>query len=472
MKGVKNLFKKKDNLIKALNTVVPEKRQIMWQETEFSALVYFGLNTFIGKQEGNGKTEPNAFFPTAIDIPDWISTFRSAGMKGAVLTVKHHDGFCMWRSKTTSYSMSSSPYRNSEGDIFREFTDACRDGGMKAGFQFSLCDRNTDKKGKELDDLICAQLTELLSDYGEIYEVKFDLGGEKLHDYDIERYVKLIRSLQPDAAIVNGPDVRHLGNTKAVCRKEEWNVIEPVNDLQKITKIDSSKENTYRTPDGIGQMQLDLGSVKALKKANSLCWQPVVVDYPMRDSWFYHRNEDEISMFLQNLKKLYFSTVGANSSLELGVPIDQRGQVHESEKLTLESFGIDMNILTKNPLLRTSRIEANFGEDTISNLLNDDSTYYNSGEVNSPVEITVTFGEEKIIRLISLGENIATGQQIEKFSIYTSEGRKFKKAETHGAVGYKKLIIPEKPMVTSAIKIVIEKTREFATLKNLEIYSA
>ncbi|MBQ7956676.1 MAG: alpha-L-fucosidase [Clostridia bacterium] len=466
------MFKKKDDTVKILNSVCPEERQIKWQETEFSALVYFGLNTFVGKEETYGNVEANAFFPTDINIPDWISTFKNAGMKGAILTVKHHDGFCLWRTKTTDYSVANSPYLDSKGDIFREFTDACREGGLKAGFQFSLCDRNTDKSGKELDDLICDQLTELLTEYGNIYEVKFDLDGEKNHEYDMKRYVNLIRKLQPDAAIVNGPDVRHIGNKKAICRPEEWNVIKPVNNLQKITRINPDKENTYRTPDGAGQMELDLGSRKALKKANSLCWQPVVVDYSIRDSWFYNRYEDEVSMFLQNLKKLYFSVVGANASLELGIPVDQRGQIHDAEKLTLDSFGIDMKILTKNPLLKDSEIFANCGGDSIRNLLKEDSDGFNSGKTDSPIEITINFKEEKIIKLISLGENIKTGQQIEQFSIYTLEGKKFKKAETHGAVGYKKLILPKKPMVTSAIKIVIEKTREFATLKNLEIYSA
>lgn len=469
---MRKLFKKKDDTVKILNSVCPEERQIKWQETEFSALVYFGLNTFVGKEETYGNVEANAFFPTDINIPDWISTFKNAGMKGAILTVKHHDGFCLWRTKTTDYSVANSPYLDSKGDIFREFTDACHEGGLKAGFQFSLCDRNTDKSGKELDDLICDQLTELLTEYGNVYEVKFDLDGEKNHEYDMKRYVNLIRKLQPDAAIVNGPDVRHIGNKKAICRPEEWNVIKPVNDLQKITRINPDKENTYRTPDGAGQMELDLGSRKALKKANSLCWQPVVVDYSIRDSWFYNRYEDEVSMFLQNLKKLYFSVVGANASLELGIPIDQRGQIHDAEKLTLDSFGIDMKILTKNPLIKNSEIFANCGGDSIRNLLKEDSDGFNSGKTDSPIEITINFKEEKIIKLISLGENIKTGQQIEQFSVYTLEGKKFKKAETHGAVGYKKLILPKKPMVTSAIKIVIEKTREFATLKNLEIYSA
>lgn len=469
---MRELFNKNKNLPKILNTVVPEKRQVLWQETEFAALVYFGLNTFFGKQEGNGKDEANAFFPTSINIPEWVKTFKNAGMKGAILVVKHHDGFCLWRTETTDYSVASSPYLDSKGDIFREFADECRKENIKVGIQYSLIDKNANKHGEELDSFICAQLTELLTEYGDIYEVKFDVDANEIHNYNIEKYTKLIRTLQPDAAIVNGPDVRHLGNDRAICRPEEFNVIEPVNELQKITKINPEKPHTFRTPDGVGRMELDLGSQKALKKANSLCWQPVVVDYPMRDHWFYHRSEDEISMFLQNLKKLYFSTVGANASLELGIPIDQRGQIHDAEKLTLNSFGSDMEILTKKPLFKNSVISSNCGEESLKDLQSGVSDYFNSGKTDSPIEITVNFGEEKIIKMIALGENIATGQQVEQFSIYTLEGKKFKKAETHGVIGYKKLILPKKPMVTSAVKIVIEKTREFATLKTLEIYSA
>lgn len=466
------MFKKKNDFVKIANTVIPEERQIKWQETEFAAHVYFGLNTFINSQEGTGKTEPNAFYPTDIDVEDWVLTFKNAGMKGVILTAKHHDGFCMWQSKTTNYTVANSPYLDGEGDIVKELSDACRKVGLKFGFSFSLCDRNTAETGKAFDDLVCAQLTELLTNYGEIYEVKLDLGGEKKHEYDLKRYCDVIRALQPSAVIVNGPDVRHLGNQKAVCRPEEWSVVEPVSDLQKITKKDQSKENTYRAPDGQGAMKLDLGSRKALKKANSLCWHPVVVDIPMRDNWFYRRDEDEISMFLQKLKKVYFSSVGRNAVLELGVPIDQRGKIHEAEKLTLNSFGSDMEMLKAKPLLKNSKITSNCGGNSAENLKKDDDTYFSSGKTDSKIEITVDFGEEKIIKLIELGENIATGQQIEKFSIYTLEGKKFKKAETHTSVGYKKLILPQKPMVTSSVKIVIEETRDFATLKKLEIYSA
>ena len=465
------MFGSKKDVVKFSNKVVPEKRQLLWQETDFVAHFFFGLNTFVGLQEGYGKTEANAFYPTDIDIHSWVRKVKEAGMKGVLITAKHHDGFCLWRTQTTPYSVASSPYRDGEGDIIRELADECRKENIKFCFSFSLCDRNTDKKGEELEKLILSQLEELLTNYGGIYEVKLDLGGEK-PEVDMEKIYDLIRKCQPETVISNGPDARHIGNAKVVCRPEEWNVIKPVSAYQKITKYDENKENTFRTPDGTGRMELDLGSRKVLKKANSLCWQPCFADYSMRDSWFFDKEESLRTILLQKLKNLYFSVAGGNGVLQIGIPIDQRGRIHDEESVTLQSFGVDMEMLKKNPLLAKSELSATKGGKSVENLKKDDDTYFFSGETDEKIEITVNFEEEKIIKLIELCENTATGQQIEKFSVHTLEGAKFKKAETHSVIGIRKLILPEKPMVTSAVKIVIEETRGFATLRKLEIYSA
>lgn len=465
------MFKKKNDIAEHTNKVTPEERQLLWQETDFVAHLFFGVNTFVRVQEGDGKAEAQAFYPTDIDIPSWVRTLKFAGMKGVLITAKHHDGFCMWRTKTTPYSVANSPYLDGNGDIIKELSDECRKEGLKFGFSFSVCDRNTDKKGEALEKLILDQLSELLTSYGEIYEVKLDLGGEKV-DADMEKIYSHIRSVSPLTVISNGPDARHLGNSRMVCRQSEWNVIEPVCDWQKITKIDENKENTFRSPDGIGKMELDLGSRKALKKANSLCWHPYFADASMRDSWFYDKEEDLRTMFLQRLKELYFMISGAGGVLQIGIPIDQCGRIYEEETVTLESFGADMEMLKKNPLLKESEITANCGGNSIQNLKKDDDSYFLSGECDGKIEITADFGEEKIIRLIELCENIATGQQIESFSVFTLEGKKFKKAESHTTVGSKKLVLPKKAIVTSAVKIVIEETRGFATLKKLEFYSA
>lgn len=465
------MFRKKTDITEYTNKVTPEKRQLIWQETDFVAHIFFGINTFVRLQEGYGKTEPQAFYPTDISIPSWVKTLKGAGIKGVLITAKHHDGFCMWRTKTTDYSVANSPYLDGKGDIVKELSDECRKEGLKFGFSFSLCDRNTDKKGKDLEKLILDQLEELLTSYGEIYDVKLDKGGE-LPDVDMEKICAHIRKISPLTVISNGPDARHIGNTRMVCRQSEWNVIEPVYEYQKITKVDENKENTFRSPDGAGRMELDLGSRKALKKANSLTWHPYFADISMRDSWFYDKEEDLRTMFLQRLKELYFMISGQGGVLQIGIPVDQCGRIHKEETVTLESFGADMEMLTRNPVLENSEITANCGGNSVQNLKKDDDTYFASGETDDKIEITVNFGEEKIVRLLEICENIETGQQIESFSVYTLEGKKFKKAESHTVIGNKKLILPKKPMVTSAVKIVIEETRGFANIRKLEIYCA
>ena len=465
------MFKKKFDITEYTNKVVPEKRQLLWQETDFVAHIFFGINTFLCGQESYGQTEPRFFNPADIDISSWVKTLKAAGIKGVLVTAKHHDGFCLWRTKTTEYCVTNSPYLDGNGDIIKELSDECRKEGMKFGFSFSLCDRNANKKGEELENLILDQLSELLTQYGEIYDVKLDRGGE-MPDVDVDKIYSHIRKLSPMTVISNGPDARHLGNTKMVCRQSEWNVVKPVSRTQKILRIDESKENTYRTPDFSGKMELDLGSRKALKNANSLCWHPYFADVSMRDSLFYNKEEDLRTMFLQRLKNLYFAVAGQGGVLQIGIPVDQCGRIHSEETVTLESFGIDMSMLMKNPVLENSEITANCGNSSVQNLKKDGEAYFSSGKTDGKIEITVNFGEEKIVRLLEICENIETGQQIEAFSVYTLEGRKFKKAESHTTVGSRKLVVPKKPMVTSAVKFVIEETRGFANIKKLEIYCA
>ncbi len=465
------MFGKKSVIAEYANKVVPEERQLLWQETDFVAHLFFGVNTFVSVDEGDGKTEAKAFYPTDIDVASWVETCAFAGIKGILITAKHHDGFCLWRTKTTEYSVASSPYLDGDGDIIKELSEECRKQGMKFGFSFSLCDRNTEKTGEEFEKLILDQLEELLTSYGEIYEVKLDTGRENV-SVDIEKICEHIRRISPETVISNGPDARHLGNTSLVVRTAEWNVLQPVCSYQKIMKIDESREHTFRKKDFSGKMELDLGSRKALKNANSLCWHPYFADVSMRESLFYDREQDMRSMFLQRLKDIYFMVTGAGGVLQIGIPIDRCGRIHPEESVTLRSFGADMEILMNKPIMKQSEITASHGGESAENLKNDEDTYYCSGKTEDKIEITVNFGEEKIIRLIELCENIRTGQQIEEFSIYTLEGRKYKKAESHTTVGSRRLIVPKKPVITSSVKIVIEKTRGFATLKKLEFYSA
>ena len=210
--------------------IKPSKRQLEHQTLEFYAFVHFTVNTFTDKEWGDGTESPEIFNPEKFNPEQWVTAIKSAGMKGLILTCKHHDGFCLWPSKFTDYTIANSPFQNGKGDIVRDTALACKKHGIKFGVYLSPWDRNSKLygKGKEYDDFFCNQLTELLSDYGDIFSVWFDGAcGEgpngKKQFYDFERYYEVIRELQPEACIsVCGPDVRWCGNEAGHCRKAEW----------------------------------------------------------------------------------------------------------------------------------------------------------------------------------------------------------------------------------------------------------
>ena len=213
--------------------IKPSSRQLAFQELEFYAFVHFTVNTFTNKEWGDGKESPSIFNPTQFDPEQWCSAIKSAGMRGLILTCKHHDGFCLWPSKFTNHSISSSPYKNGKADIVADVSQACKKFGLKFGIYLSPWDRNSKLygQGKTYDDYFINQLTELLTNYGPVFSVWFDGAcGEgpngKKQVYDFPRYYEVIRNLQPQACIsVCGPDVRWCGNEAGHCRETEWSVV-------------------------------------------------------------------------------------------------------------------------------------------------------------------------------------------------------------------------------------------------------
>ncbi|MEA4983533.1 MAG: alpha-L-fucosidase, partial [Paludibacter sp.] len=239
-----------EELIQAAISVKPSDRQMAWQEMEYYGFIHFGINTFTGQEWSDGTNSPRLFNPTELDAGQWVKTFKNAGMKGLILTAKHHDGFCLWPSRTTNYSVKQSPWRNGNGDLVREVADACRREGIKIGIYISPWDRNHPTYGDSpaYNKVFMNQLTELLTNYGELFEVWFDgANGEgpngKVQQYDWESYYTLIRRLQPNAVIaVMGPDVRWVGNEAGKGRDPEWSVLPIGVASQKSIAGDSQQE--------------------------------------------------------------------------------------------------------------------------------------------------------------------------------------------------------------------------------------
>ncbi|MDR2646623.1 MAG: alpha-L-fucosidase [Oscillospiraceae bacterium] len=467
-------------------SIVPSARQISWQQTEFYAFIHFGVNTFTDSEWGSGHEDPNVFNPTKLDCRQWARVLRSAGMRGMVLTAKHHDGFCLWPTKTTAHSVASCRWMQGAGDVVREAADACKAYGLKFGIYLSPWDRNAScyGQGKLYDDFYMTQLRELCENYGDLFCVWFDGAcGEgpngKKQRYDWRRYYDLVRELQPNAAISGrGPDVRWCGNEAGICRSSEWSVV-PEWHIGQHQFSELNEQNHKKIPNQLQPSYWDLGSRRAIARAEELIWYPAEVDVSIRDGWFYHEKQDWTVKPLQKLRDIYYASVGANAALLLNIPPTKEGLIHPRDTETLVAFGAQLKIDFKEDLAQDSRVTASCRRDDLHAapmcLDRNPDRFWHSGDLTDKAELILDLGDDYDINKIVLQEHIATGQQIERFSLWmdqnlNAEGKfKWKRLAGGTVIGYKRVcMFSERRM--RRVKLVVEKTRGFATLQSFQAY--
>ena len=451
-------------LDKELIKLVPEKRQLAHQQMEFYGFVHFTVNTFTDREWGDGTESPEIFNPTALCCDQWVEAAKSAGMTGLILTAKHHDGFCLWPSAYTEHSVKNSPYKNGKGDIVRECAEACKRGGIKFGVYLSPWDRNCPLygQGKPYDDYYCNQLTELLTNYGEIFSVWFDGAcGEgpngKKQVYDWDRYYEIIRRLQPDACIsVSGPDVRWCGNEAGDTRKCEWSpVVSILEDGS--TPRDEAK---------------DLGSRELCMKAKKIVWRAAEVDTSIRPGWFYHKNEDGRVRSLKALTDIYFRSVGGNCTLLLNIPPDRRGLFADNDVKRLSQLGNAIKTAFEHCLSEDAVFtsDCHDGENLADNLKTDSyDTYFAAPEGHPTASITISFPTTRKVRYIVIKENILKGQRIEGFTVECATSRGSRRIFSGTTVGYKR-IVRLKPVKTRELKINITDSRVNPVISHIAVY--
>lgn len=455
--------------------ITPTERQLKWQQTEFYALISFGLPVFTGKQYGDGTTPPSMFWPEDMDVDSWCETVKAAGMKGIVFTCKHYDGFCLWQTKMTDYSIAGSNWENGEGDMVRLVSDACRRHGLKFGIFITPWDRHEKSygKGKEYDDFFCGLLTELLSDYGDIFTVWLDgtVGSEEnsVQEHDWKRYYQLIRSLAPDAVIsFMGPDVRWIGNEKGYTRKEEWSCVPAYLGI-----YEDGTEAVCRSKKHLNLSSPDLGSEKIIKDTEEFIWYPAEASVPMRAHWFFD-NEDKYSVKTKDkLLTLYYNTVGSNANLMLGLSPNKRGVLDETDTQILQSLGYDLRVSFGYNLINgSSRVTASSAmkDQTVENAYKDGfSSYWRPAGNDKHPEIIIELEKEELFDKFILGEYIADGQHIESFEVfYENEKGKWKSLYEGTTVGYKKICCFD-PMRASKLKVVFKSFRGFIELNKLQL---
>lgn len=431
--------------------VVPTEGQYHWQQLELTAFIHFGINTFTGREWGDGKENPALFNPTALDCEQWVKALKAGGFKMVIITAKHHDGFCLWPTKTTRHSVVSSPWKGGKGDVVGELRKACDKYDMKFGVYLSPWDRNAECYGDSpaYNRMFVVQLKELLSNYGKVDEVWFDgANGEgpngKVQVYDWELFNAVIDSLQPGAVkAITGNDIRWVGNERGLGRETEWSVTPYWSSSYK----EAAEENKRL---GLKSTAKDLGSRDKVKAANRLFWYPSEVDVSIRPGWFYHQYQDTKVRSLANLVNIYFQSVGYNSVLLLNVPPDRRGLINEADVARLREFGDYIsgvfadNKLVNKKVARTLRM----------------------GEA---VEYAVRPGER--VNVCLLGEDIRKGQRVEEFMVEGLVDGSWQVLGKGTTIGYKRLLRfatcqPEK------IRLTLKQSRAEMNIREMGVYFA
>ena len=429
--------------------LVPTPQQLAWQQMELTAFLHFGINTFTGREWGDGTEDPALFNPSQLDAEQWVRTLKDAGFKMVLLTAKHHDGFCLWPTKTTTHSVASSSWKNGKGDVVKELRDACDKYGMKFGVYLSPWDRNASCYGDspKYNQFFILQLTELLTNYGEVHEVWFDgANGEgpngKKQVYDWDAFYKTIQKLQPKAVMaIMGDDVRWVGNEKGIGRETEWNATVLTPGIYA-----RSEENNKRL--GVFSKAEDLGSRDILKNATELFWYPSEVDVSIRPGWFYHKEEDDKVKSLKHLADIYFQSVGYNSVLLLNIPPDRRGLINEADVTRLKEFAE-----YRKQAFADDRVKE--GQKLWEAISNGERTY----KLKSGSEINV----------VMLQEDIARGQRVEAFSVEAQTADGWKEIAQGTTVGYKRLLrFPD--VKANQLRIKIKSCRLTANISRVAAF--
>ena len=437
------------DLDERLISVVPSERQLKFQETEFYAFVHFTVNTFTDREWGDGSESPEVFAPSRLDPEQWCEAIASAGMKGLILTCKHHDGFCLWPSKYTSHSVAASPYKSGKGDVVREVSDACRKYGLKFGVYLSPWDRHepTYGAGREYDDYFVSQLTELLTGYGDIFCVWFDgacgegANGKKQY-YDWDRYYSVIRELQPGACInVCGPDIRWCGNEAGQTRPSEWSVLpKAMRDTEKVASKSQQSDSGEFRQRKLSAQELDLGSREKLKDERELIWYPAEVNTSIRPGWFYHESEDGRVRPALELFDIYLKSVGGNATFLLNIPPNREGLFHQNDVAVLRDLG---------ELIRGVYTRSITREATIT-----------------PERLEITVDSSFPCGYLVLQEDITKGQRVESFKVL-ADGEQIYEGTV---IGYKR-IVKLNGIKAKHISIIITAARGEPVIKTAEVYA-
>jgi alpha-L-fucosidase len=450
----------------------PSARQLQWHELEFYGFIHFTVNTFTDKEWGYGDEDPALFNPTGFDADQIARVAREAGMKGLILTAKHHDGFCLWPSKYTEHSIKHSPWKNGRGDMVQEMSDACRKYGLKFGIYLSPWDRNRLDYGRpEYLTYFRNQLHELLTNYGSIFEVFLDgaNGGDGFYGgaketrridretyYDWRTNWQMVRDLQPDACLFSdaGPDVRWVGNERGMAGETCWATLNAQDFV----------------PGRADQNRLNQGDRPGAQ------WVPAECDVSIRPGWFYHPAEDAKVRSPQNLVDIYYASVGRGASMLLNLPPDRRGRINETDERALKEFRRILNATFESDLAQGAKVTASnvrgadrrFGPANVIDNRRD--TFWATDDDARTPGLVLDFKREVTFNVVRLREYLPLGQRVEAFAVDVWRDGHWLEFSDGTSIGNCRLL-RKQPVRTSRVRLRITQAAVCPAISEFALFS-
>ncbi|TDW47881.1 alpha-L-fucosidase [Flavobacterium sp. 270] len=452
---------------------LPTQKQVDWQEMEFYAFVHFSLNTFTNKEWGFGDESPQLFNPTQLDVRQWARVVKEAGMKGIILVAKHHDGFCLWPSAYTERSVKNSPWQNGKGDVVKELAAACKEYNLKLGLYLSPWDRNSADYGKpEYVTYFRNQLKELLTNYGDVFEMWFDgaNGGDGYYGganetrkintltyYNWDETYKLIYKLAPKTLVwgVGPSEARWIGNEDGRAGKTNWSLLRQKDELAgkvHYTEFMSGHEDGEK-------------------------WVPGEADVSIRPGWFYHSVEDDKVRSLDEMVDIYYESIGRNATLLLNLPVDRRGLVNENDEARLKELVATIKSDFKKELLAGTKVSAdNVRGKSIEfapkNVIDGNKNSYWATDDNvTKASITFEFAKPTDIDRVLLQEDIKLGQRVKAFTVEAKVDGNWKTIASETTIGYKRILRLDR-VKALALRINITDSKASIVISNIQAYNA
>ncbi|HEX3746379.1 MAG TPA: alpha-L-fucosidase [Bryobacteraceae bacterium] len=457
---------------------LPSSRQLAWHNLEFTAFLHFTVNTFTNKEWGYGDEDPNIFQPSRFDADAIAENLKSTGVAGFILTCKHHDGFCLWPTKTTDHSIRSSSWRNGQGDIVRDLSAAARRAGLKFGVYLSPWDRNNASYGTpQYIEIYRRQLTELLTQYGEIFEVWHDganggdgyYGGarekrtiDKRTYYDWPATWELVRKLQPQAVIFSdvGPDVRWVGNERGIAGDPCWACYDPV-----------GADGGAASPGDVRERESPTGTWHGSH------WLPAECDVSIRPGWFWHESENARVKTPVQLVDLYYKSVGRGANLLLNVPPNRLGVLGQEDVASLRGLHDYLAATFADDWARGTQVTASNvrGKQAMYDAANlVDGQPLTSWATDDEVRVAFAALESKrpvTFSVIAVKEDIRYGQRVDAFAVERWNNGDWEQVAAGTSIGPRRYLRLERPVTASRVRLRITQASASPVLSQFSLYS-